>query len=346
MTVENIMNIELHEVGYTPENLRILLYTTLPDIRNRREWLSEKLGVSLDTVHRWCVEPTSNRHVNMSLKNWRATVAVTEARDSSKRLNITYPEAGYTPNNLTTLLYLALPDAKARREWLAYNIGVSLDTVHRWSVELTSKRHVDMSLVKWRRALVVTEVDHALMKLELQDEILNELPENLYDRSDSNPPKGWLAISYQGWGEWKIDFTSDRSDKTYDVHLNVGYNEHSPRIYDAHDLSSSPEDMLVTEADSDEAELWWEDRDLAKLDTKLKPFEDLNVRESFYLHKNAEMSAKAYLNPPFTENYTEEEMNVPRTSDDEANFLETQNHIRASIKEWVSDVFNAAGPTE
>jgi hypothetical protein len=348
------MNIELPEVGYAPQNLTTLLYATLPDVRNRREWLATRLDVKVDAVHRWCVQPTSKRHVNMSLKNWRKTQSITEAHDTQKRLNLPYVEAGYTPQNLTTLLFLALPNVTARREWLAQKLGVTLDTVHRWCVELTSKRHVDMSLVKWRRALVVTEADHDLMKLELRDLILSSLPENLHDRFGGNQPKGWLAVSYHGCGKWQINFFDERSDKNYDLQLNIGFNKHFPRAYHSDNLNLPVGEIVAYEPTDEEikqecenAELAWENRDHFQIKEQDDQFNNLRDEELSDLLDDTENSVKAYLNPRTSESYTEEEMNYPeppKLSDDEYDAIETSEHIAASISEWIDEIFNVAGP--
>jgi hypothetical protein len=118
-------------------------------------------------------------------------------------MQINFPESGYTPRNLNTLLYKAFPDLEARREWLAEKLGVNLDTVHRWCVDMNSKGHVDMPLVRWRQALNLLEADRDVMLSVLQDKILDALRDtNLVYTSGG----GLLCLRcfYKGEGDWSI----------------------------------------------------------------------------------------------------------------------------------------------
>lgn len=73
------MQINFPESGYTPRNLNVLLHKALLDLEARHAWLAEKLGVNLDTVHRWCVDTDSKRHVDMPLARWRQALNLLEA---------------------------------------------------------------------------------------------------------------------------------------------------------------------------------------------------------------------------------------------------------------------------
>jgi len=113
-------------------------------------------------------------------------------------------EPGYTPKNLTALLYQALPDTKARREELARRLDVSLDTVQRWCVDTNSKRHADMPLVRWRQALNVLEADQEAMRAVLRQAILDAInDQNLVYADDDAAPV--LRCSYCGEGCWHIN---------------------------------------------------------------------------------------------------------------------------------------------
>jgi hypothetical protein len=68
-----------------------------------------------------------------------------------------FKEAGYTPKNLKCLLKKALPDLPRPRVYLAAELGVGVDAVDHWCVDTESKRHVDMPLKKWRKALKLLE---------------------------------------------------------------------------------------------------------------------------------------------------------------------------------------------
>ena len=66
-----------------------------------------------------------------------------------------FNDIGYSPDNLKALLKQALPELARPREHLADELGVSAGTIDRWCVGLESKRHYDMSLKMWNKALKV-----------------------------------------------------------------------------------------------------------------------------------------------------------------------------------------------
>ena len=56
-----------YQLGYTPENLTRILW----ECRKKREELAEFFGVTLKTVHNWCIETDRPNHQDMPLKKWR-----------------------------------------------------------------------------------------------------------------------------------------------------------------------------------------------------------------------------------------------------------------------------------
>lgn len=60
-------NLTFLQTGYTPELLTKMLW----ERGKRREDVAEQLGVSLRTVHRWCVPADNNNHADMPLDTWR-----------------------------------------------------------------------------------------------------------------------------------------------------------------------------------------------------------------------------------------------------------------------------------
>jgi cyclopropane fatty-acyl-phospholipid synthase-like methyltransferase len=66
-----------------------------------------------------------------------------------------FNDIGYSPDNLKALLKQALPELARPREHLADELGVSAGTIDRWCVGLESKRHYDMSLKMWNKALEI-----------------------------------------------------------------------------------------------------------------------------------------------------------------------------------------------
>ena len=60
-------NLTLLQTGYTPELLTKMLW----ERGKRREDVVDQLGVSLRTVHRWCVPIDNDNHADMPLDTWR-----------------------------------------------------------------------------------------------------------------------------------------------------------------------------------------------------------------------------------------------------------------------------------
>lgn len=65
---------------------------------------------------------------------------------------IRFPESGYTPTNLRFLLEAK----KLSRQNVANILDVSVRTVDKWCLQLNSKDHRDMPLVKWCELLAKT----------------------------------------------------------------------------------------------------------------------------------------------------------------------------------------------
>ena len=60
-------NLTFLQTGYTPELLTAMLWQR----GKRREDVAEQLGVSMRTVHRWCVSADNPNHADMPLDTWR-----------------------------------------------------------------------------------------------------------------------------------------------------------------------------------------------------------------------------------------------------------------------------------
>ena len=60
-------NLNFLQTGYTPELLTKMLW----ERGKRREDVADQLGVSMRTVHRWCVSADNPNHADMPLDTWR-----------------------------------------------------------------------------------------------------------------------------------------------------------------------------------------------------------------------------------------------------------------------------------
>ena len=60
-------NLTFLQTGYTPELLTAMLWQR----GKRREDVADQLGVSMRTVHRWCVSADNPNHADMPLDTWR-----------------------------------------------------------------------------------------------------------------------------------------------------------------------------------------------------------------------------------------------------------------------------------
>ena len=60
-------NLNFLQTGYTPELLTAMLWQR----GKRREDVADQLGVSMRTVHRWCVSADNPNHADMPLDTWR-----------------------------------------------------------------------------------------------------------------------------------------------------------------------------------------------------------------------------------------------------------------------------------
>ena len=60
-------NLNFLQTGYTPELLTKMLW----ERGKRREDVADQLGVSMRTVHRWCVSADNPNHADMPLDAWR-----------------------------------------------------------------------------------------------------------------------------------------------------------------------------------------------------------------------------------------------------------------------------------
>jgi hypothetical protein len=93
-----------------------------------------------------------------------------------------FNDIGYSPDNLKALLKQALPELARPREHLADELGVSAGTIDRWCVGLESKRHYDMSLKMWNKALEV---------------LTKEYEENVMDTQVTTNDEGYIKVTMQ-----------------------------------------------------------------------------------------------------------------------------------------------------
>lgn len=62
------MKIEEYELGYTPNNLKKILFDNGKD----REWCADFFGINIKQVHRWCVDSSRDSHQSMNYKRWES----------------------------------------------------------------------------------------------------------------------------------------------------------------------------------------------------------------------------------------------------------------------------------